>query len=359
VKCKISQCLLLLASIFIGTTGCQNDVHLLKPNQDVSAHYENNQEETKIQGKIRKYLISNHVNGSIAVIKQNKTIFHEGVGFANFKDRIANQPSTAHPIASITKLVVAASIMQLQDKGKLTIQDSVSMYIPDFPNGKNIKIIHLLNHTSGIKSPRWHKGNKKPARIVKRIKEKSIRFPAGTQWDYNDINYLVLGLIVEKVSRVPLHEYIQKNIFNKALMRHSGSITDVQSEQNYSTGYLKLANQLIPAKQLKPDLLFGCADIYSTVLDLCLFDEALMNGKLVSKKSLKEMLTPGPKSKYGLGLYISSTSVYSRGVLAGWESLHVYFQNKTSIAILLNVRDKGIDIHQVSKDLYKMINFRE
>ncbi len=352
VKYKI---LLWFTSIFIGTAGCQNHVHLLQPNHEVSAYYENKQEETNLQRKIRAYLNSNHINGSVAIVKEKEIIFHEGVGFADFNQRIENQPGTAHPIASITKLIVAASIMQLQDKRKLTIQDSVATYIPDFPNGKKIKIFHLLNHTSGIQAPLWHTGNKKPVEIVQKLAAKTIRFPAGTQWNYNDINYLVLGFIVEKVSGVPLHEYIQKNIFNKASMRHSGFITEEQADSHYSTGYLKIGNQLIPARQLKTDVLFGCGDIYATVLDLCSFDQALMNGKLVSQDSLKEMLTPGPKSKYGLGLYVADDKVYSRGIVGGWESFHVYFKNKTTMAILLNVRDKRVNIHQVSKDLYKMI----
>ncbi|WP_066065682.1 serine hydrolase domain-containing protein [Neobacillus soli] len=354
MKWRAYQWLVVLASIFIGTAGCQSNRNILKPKHVVSAHYEGNQKGYSTHEKIRNYLLSHHVNGSIAVVKQNEIIFQEGIGFANRKQRITNQSSTAHPIASITKLIVATGIMQLQDQGKLTIQDSLSTYIPGFPNGKNIKLIHLLNHTSGIQTPRWHLSGKKPIEIVKKIKRKSIGFPAGTQWDYNDINYLLLGHIVEIVSGVPLHDYIKKHIFNKASMGHSGFITDEKAV--FSKGYVKIGDQLLPAKQLNTDSLFGCGDIYSTVHDLCLFDEALMSGKLVSNQSLKEMLTPGPKSTYGLGLYVSDGLVYSRGVVGGWESLHVYFKNKTAIAILLNVRDKGIDIHQVSMDVYQMLN---
>lgn len=342
-------------SLIISTAGFRNNPVLL-PQHHVSAHYETKQNETNLERRLRTYLMANHLNGSVAIVKDQQIIFHEGAGFADFQQRLANQPATAHPIASITKLIVAASIMQLEDKQKLSIQDAVAAYIPDFPNGKKIKIIHLLNHTSGIDTPRWQPGNPKPAEIVKKIASKPIRFPAGTEWDYNDINYLVLGLIVEKVSGLPLHEYIRKNIFTRASMHHTGFITEEQAAAHYSTGYLKLGDQLITAKPLKTNILFGCGDIYSTVLDLCLLDQAIMNGKLVSKRSLKKMLTPGAKSKYGLGLYVTNDKVYSRGVVGGWESLHVYFKNKTAMAILLNVRDKEININQVSNDLYKLIS---
>jgi hypothetical protein len=87
-----------------------------------------------------------------------------------------------------------------------------------------------------------------------------------------------------------------------------------------------------------------------------MYDRSLMNGKLVSRKSLQEILTPGSESEYGLGLYNFGYAVHSRGVIGGWESLHVYYKDNTSMAILLNVRDKNLDIHQVSKDLFKLLD---
>jgi hypothetical protein len=81
-----------------------------------------------------------------------------------------------------------------------------------------------------------------------------------------------------------------------------------------------------------------------------------MNGKLVSRSSLQEILTPGSASQYGLGLYNFGYAVHSRGVIGGWESLHVYYKDNTSMAILLNVRDQTVDIHQISKDLFTILD---
>jgi CubicO group peptidase (beta-lactamase class C family) len=339
---------------FTTQAGCHNVDELIKPIQHVSAQSEKT--DIAIHQRIRDYLISKHVVGSVAIVKNKQLTFNEGVGFSDIKNRTVNQSATTFPIGSITKVMVATSIMQLQEKGKLSIQDPVSKFIPSFPNGRDIKLFHLLNHTSGIKSPLFHQGVRLPKDIIKRIEKRPVAFPAGAEWDYNDINYLVLGVIVEKVAGTSLHTYIQKNIFDKASMRHAGFITRKKPDDFHAIGYTRIAGHMIKSKQLNTPFLFGCGDIYATAHDLILFDEALMAGKLVTERSLEEMLTPGPKSTYGLGLYISGDRVFSRGVLSGWESLHVYFNDKTSIVILLNVRDKKINIHQVANNLYKIMN---
>lgn len=304
---------------------------------------------------LRQYLQSKHVNGSVRVVRDEKVIFNEGIGFANLKNSKANLPSTTFPIGSITKSMVAVSIMQLQERRKLSVTDPLSNYISNFPNGKKIKLIHLLNHTSGIQAPFLLGGFPKPREIIVEASRRPSKFSAGQKWEYNDINYLILGVIVEKVTGLPLHQYIQENIFEQALMEHSGFMTKINPVPYSSTGYFRIKNQYFPAKKLNIAMLFGCGDIYSTTEDLNLFDEALMSGKLVSKQSLIHMLTPGSQSRYGMGFYVMKDCVYSRGVLSGWEGLHAYYKDHTSIVILLNVRDKGINIHQLSKDIYKMV----
>lgn len=297
--------------------------------------------------KIREYLASNHVSGSISVVKNGMTLFSEGAGYSDISEQTLNRPTTTYPIGSITKTMVAVCILQLQEKGKLRIQDPVSKYVPSLP--KDVKIIHLLNHTSGIRAPIWHAGDQKPKDIIKKA---AVKFPAGTKWDYNDINYIVLGYIVEQVTGGTLHDYIEKNIFEKASMVNAGFIN---SGTISSKGYFKVAGQFLNSSKLNPSLLFGCGDIYATAQDISLFDEALMTGKLLNNPSVKEMVTPGPKSSYGLGVYHKDDRIYSRGVVGGWESLHVYYKDKTSIVVLLNVRDKQGDIKNIADDIYRIV----
>ena len=348
---KVFSASLMAITLAIGTAGCQIQHSEIK--QNVSADSLKIDHST-VKSKIRDYLQANHINGSIAVIKNGNILFNDGIGFANFNKRSLNQADTTFPIASITKSIMAVCILQLEEKGTLSLNDPVSRYIPDFPNGKQIQLVHLLNHTSGVKAPFILKQNPKPAEIIKKITEDEIKFPAGTKWDYNDINYTILGFIVEKVAKMPLHDYIQKNIFDKAKMNHSGFMTIKNPVPYHSAGYIRSGNQLLPAKPLNVSLLFGCGDLYSTAMDVCLFDQALMAGKLISKQSVKKMLTPGPKSSYGLGVYNKGDHFYSRGVLSGWESVHACYQDQTVIAILLNVRDRKIDIHKLANALHQI-----
>ncbi len=322
--------------------------------QTVAAREIASPEIQAVRQKIHKFLISNGINGNVAVVKNGTILFNEGMGFANFTEQSKNQPATTHPIGSITKSIVAACVLQLQEKGKLSIYDPVKNYFPHFPNGGNIELVHLLNHTSGIQEPQWPTQQHSPEALIRLVEHKPVKFAPGSRWDYNDANYVILGLIVEKVSGIPLHDYIQKNIFDPAKMTHSGFMTERDFPVHSSVGYLKKMNRIAAIPMGKPNSLFGYADIYATALDVCKFDQALTSGTLLKKESLAEMLKQGSHSGYGLGLYNLGYAFYSRGVLGGWESLHVYYKDHTSITVLLNVRDKNLDIHQIAKDLFKI-----
>lgn len=364
LKVKTALVYLFLALFLIGEFGCQKpniqpysrSSNLQRPihvsNQNLSPLLTN---KTWIARNLNKYLISNHINGSVAVIKNKSIIFNEGVGYSNIKKGLYNQPSTTYPIASITKVFVATSILQLQERGKLNISDPVSKYIPHFPNGEKIKLYHLLTHTSGIKPPIWHIGDQTSQDLIKEIVKRHVNFSPGKKWDYKDANYMVLGYVVEKASRISLHQYIQQNIFNKAHMKASGFITEDHPVPFNSIGYLKGPKHLYPLTRLNIPMLFGCGDVYSTAYDLSLFDQALMERKLLSEKSLNEMLTHGPHSIYGLGLYNNGEMIYSRGVIGGWESFHVIFKDQTFISLLLNIRDQKNNVSSIVNNIHRIV----
>jgi CubicO group peptidase (beta-lactamase class C family) len=343
---------LLLSCFFIILAGCQSQDDL-KSKQVASAVQTT--VPITVQDKITNYLLDKQLNGNVAIVKDGKTIYSSGVGYSNFKTKTLNQNTTTHPIGSITKSIVATCILQLQEKGMLNIQDPVAKYLPNFPNGNKIKLIHLLNHTSGIQSPIGRSKDKTLKALIQGIENRPVKFPAGSEWNYKDENYVILGYIVEKVSGKPLHKYIQKNIFSKAGMKDSGFISKENTGPATSVGYIQNKNQKLSIAKIKNPVLFGYADVYSTAYDLCMYDQSLMSGKLVSQKSLKEILTPGSVSNYGLGLYNFGYAVQSRGVIGGWESFHVSYKDNTSMVILLNVRDQNFDIHQVSKDLFNIL----
>jgi CubicO group peptidase (beta-lactamase class C family) len=309
-----------------------------------------------IEKKMKDYLVANNISGSIFVKQNDNIYFNEGLGYANKEKKILNQPSTTYPIGSITKVFVATSIMKLQEQNKLNIQDPVAKYIPNFPNGDNIKLYNFLTHTSGIHRLLWHKGDVTPSSLIQEIERQPVQFQPGQKWDYLDANYIALGFIIEKVTGTPLHDFIQKNILDIVPLKETGFMTHEHPIPYNSVGYLTKDNKLEPTVFFNIPALFGCGDIYSTASDLSKFDQALMSGKLISKDSLIQMTTPSSKSLYGLGLYNNGKFVYSRGVLGGFDTMHSYYTDKTSIVVFLNTRDlvmKHID--EISGNIYQMV----
>lgn len=136
-----------------------------KVNPAVESEVQENIEEEKekqidyasISQKLDQYLVGKQFNGTVLVTDKEHVILNKGYGYADVQNKIENTPHTKYRIGSITKTVVATSILQLQDQGKLNIQDNVNKYIPSFPENKNITLYHLLTHTSGL--PEHAKGN--------------------------------------------------------------------------------------------------------------------------------------------------------------------------------------------------------
>lgn len=306
------------------------------------------------QQKIYDYLLARHVNGSVAIVKNNKIIFNGGVGYSNFAKRTMNSVHTTYPIGSITKVMTATAIMQLQEQGKLNVNDPVAKYIPGFVNGENIRLKHLLSHTSGIQDPIWHVTDQTPISIIKKINKRPVTFDPGTTSKYRDSNYLVLAYIIEKVTGQSLMNYIQKNIFDKAHMTNTGFIIQEFPHPFSSSGYKQIGQQISPNSSMNIPLSFGNGDIYATAYDLVSFDRALMAGKLVSKKSLKEMQIPRSDLRYGYGLYNYGYVLFSKGGFKGWISIHGIYKNHTFISILLNVRNNDVDIHKTLYDVYQI-----
>jgi CubicO group peptidase (beta-lactamase class C family) len=331
-----------------GSTNTRKPVNVTKMNNKLK-------KEPKFRQEVKDYLQKNKLSGAVAIVKDNHILFNEGVGYADIDKKVLNQPSTTFPIGSITKTFVATSIMKLQEQGQLNIQDPISKYIPTFPDGNNIKLYQFLTHTSGIQRLRWHPGDTTPLKLVQEIEKAGLKYPPGNRWDYLDTNYIVLGYVLEKVTGMDLNHFIQTKIFDKVPMKDSGFITPEHPVPYTSVGYLLNGDNYTQTKYLNTYALFGCGSIYSTALDLAQYDQTLMNGRLTSQASLKQILTPSGKSTYGLGLYNDTTIVYSVGIIGGWYTMHAYYPaNKTSIAVLLNERGNTINVKSVMSDIHQI-----
>lgn len=294
--------------------------------------------------RLDRYLKDNAFNGSVLVTIKDHIILRKAYGYADIQDNVLATPKTKYRIGSITKTVVAVSIMQLQEQGSLNIDDNVNKYVSSFPAEKQITLRHLLTHTSGL--PEQGQGNVDATshlKLINWIGSQKLEFPSGTGWRYTDYNYMVLGYIVEKISKQPLAEYIKEYIFDPANMKESGIGEKMPEDIFLAEGYRKDKGSLIPAQRSQMKWLFGCGDMYTTVDDMKKLDEAIMKEKLISKKSLSEMFTASYEKKYGFSFYVHTDYYHNHGVLSGWNSFNNFNWDKRIFVILFSNVKNSMD----------------
>lgn len=166
--------------------------------------------------------------GVFLVAKNGKSIYRKAFGKSNIELDVDMLPDNVFQIGSMTKQFTAVAIMMLEEQSKLNVNDAVSKYIPDYPNGNNITIHHLLTHTSGIKDftkmksiMRIARKDMVPKELIDFFKDEPVDFKPGEKFEYNNSGYVVLGYIIELVTGNTYESFIETNIFEKLEMNNS------------------------------------------------------------------------------------------------------------------------------------------
>lgn len=274
--------------------------------------------EQKVDECINAYVKMKQFSGSVLMAKDGKILVKKGYGMANYENDVPNTPQTKFRIGSITKQFTAMAIMQLEEKGLLKVEDTLTKYIPNYPNGEKITIHHLLTHTSGIltvdRIPAFMGSEMLPwpvERTIDLIKDEPLDFAPGEKFRYNNSGYILLGYIIEKVSGKTYPEYIKENIFKVLNMKDSGYVDHDTVLKNRASGYNVTDEGLINATYLVINNQSAAGALYSTLEDLYIWDRALYTEELVSKGTLKKIYTPY-KNNYGYGVYIDELFKHKR-----------------------------------------------
>lgn len=269
----------------------------------------------EIDEMMKIYTKQNSFNGTVLVAQKGVVLLQKGYGYKNAAINSLNDSATIFQIGSITKQFTAAIILQLQEQNKLSVNDSISKFIPGYPNGNKITIENLLTHTSGIynytNDEVFMKNNAvKPISIENLIalfKNKPLDFNPGEKYSYSNSGYILLGYIIEKITGKSYFQVVHENIFQPLGMNHSGFDFKSLKSINKATGYLKLTTKIKePSPIVDSSVSFSAGALYTTVGDLYKWDRALYTNKIISAASLQKAFTPY-KSKYGYGWVIDST----------------------------------------------------
>jgi CubicO group peptidase (beta-lactamase class C family)/pimeloyl-ACP methyl ester carboxylesterase len=248
----------------------------------------------------------NRFSGSVLIAQKGEVLLKKSYGMANYEHRVPNTPQTKFRIASLTKQFTAMAILQLQEKGMLNVKDPLSKYIPDYPNGENITIHHLLTHTSGV--PNFTVATDDKARLypiklektIDKVKNLPLNFSPGEKFEYSNAGYYLLGFIIEKATGKSYASIIQENIFEPLGMTNSGYDCNHIVLNNRAAGYNLKNDQLVNARYIHMANVHASGGLYSTVEDLYTWDRALGAETLIKHKSLEQMFAPHTKN-YGYG----------------------------------------------------------
>ncbi|QHT70879.1 beta-lactamase family protein [Rhodocytophaga rosea] len=255
---------------------------------------------SKVDEYMQSQVNANQFSGSILMAQQGKVLVSKGYGMADQDKKITNTSATIFRLGSITKQFTATAIMQLQEKGKLNVQDPICNYFDNCPQAwKPIIIHHLLTHTSGIvnytKLPQHKQLMSQPISVPKLIDlfiNQPLEFTPGEKFDYSNSGYIVLGYIIEKVSGNTYEGYVRENLLNKIAMKHSGYEHESNDVPNRAVGYTTNEGKVEKALPIHMSYPYAAGALYSTVEDLYEWDQGLYSEKILSAKSLESMWTP-------------------------------------------------------------------
>jgi len=271
----------------------------------------------KIDKIIRLYSENAGFNGSVLVAHNGKLIYKNGFGFANMEWKIPNETDTKFRIASVTKPFTAMLVMQLVAENKLDLQKPITTYLKDYPkeNGSKITIHHLLTHSSGLKRDveTEQKQYHNPKQLVEMFDKEPLLYKPGEKFEYSNAGYILLGYILETVTKKSYKDLLEENIFKPLNMKNSGFYRHRLLLEKRSSGYNNNFIDYQNSNYRDFSNAYSAGAIYLTVEDMFLFDQALYNGNILPKKYMDLLLTKNIEADfgghYGYGLELAKKQI--------------------------------------------------
>ncbi len=269
-----------------------------------------------VRAKLELQSTADEFSGAVIIAKNQKPIFRSAYGMADREKKIPNTVDTQFRIGSMNKMFTATATMQLVQAGKIELDKPFGAYLTDYPNkemASSVTIQQLLTHTGGtgdIFGPDFDKKRLELRTLqdyVKLYGTRGVKFPPGSKWEYSNYGFLLLGVIVQRVSGQDYYEYVREHIFKPAGMNSTDSLPEGVAVASRSIGYMKEdpAKGWEPNTETLPYRGTSAGGGYSTVGDLLAFANALENYKLLDEKHTSLLVsgkvdTPGGK-KYAFG----------------------------------------------------------
>ncbi len=299
----------------------------------------------------------NAPSAGILVMRDGRVLLEASYGLADRERRATATPGTNYRLASVSKQFTATAILLLRDRGKLSLDDDLTQFFPDFPAyGKMIRVRHLLNHTSGLLAyeellPADLKSPVVDAGVLKILSAQNhAEFPAGSRFRYSNSGYALLACIVEKVSGLSYAEFMSRNIFRPLGMKGTFLTQRERTSGNHRAfGYSRKEQGWVRTDQSLTSFVLGDGGIYSSLRDLRKWEAAVGGGKLLSRESLNEMMTSTIATQdeaaegYGFGWFTGKhrgePAVWHTGSTTGFRNAYLRIPGKSLTVIVLTNRN--------------------
>jgi len=286
----------------------------------------------------------NKFNGTVLVAQTGQILLKKGYGYADFESKKPNDSSGIFQIYSITKTFTSSMIFILIEQGKLSLDDRLSKFYPDFPNGDNITLEHLLTHTSGINDNTDDPNARETeAYRVERFGKNTVNFAPGEGWSYCNGGYQLLGYIIAKVTGMSYEEAVRKHIFSPLGMSASGfDFKNLPSPEKVTAYHIFIEEIKEKASLYDSTGPYAAGSIYSTVGDLYKYYRGITSSNLISDASQDIAFSPSKTNKgYGYGWQLKQDSLKSKvishsGGAAGFRSNFAMIPEDDICVIVLN-----------------------
>ena len=311
------------------------------------------QDTKRMDDVVQSYAGNKTFMGTVLVARGSDVLLSKGYGSANLEWDIPNTPTTKFRLGSITKQFTAASILMLEERGKLKLDDPIKKYVPEAPAAwEPITIFNLLTHTSGIPNftnlPEYKTLKLEATPVAKTIavvRDKPLDFSPGEKMSYSNSGYLVLGYVIERITGASYEKFVTDNIFVPLGMKDSGYDSNAAIIAHRAAGYTSSAAGPVNADYVHMSVPHAAGALYSTTEDLLRWEQGLFSGKLISATSLAKMTTPF-KSDYAFGVMVQTAGgrkvIQHGGGIEGFNTFLAYYPDtKLTVAVLANLNGQA------------------
>lgn len=270
---------------------------------------------------IAEPMIGSRTTGMVVAVSYKGKVLTRAYGEAVVETHQPMKPDTVFRIGSLTKQFTAASVLKLVERKKLALDDPIKRYLPEAP--AKVTIRQLLSHTAGIHEytidPKF-RAIPKPltlAKLVDFICNQPLDFPPGSQWRYSNSGYVLLGVLIQRLSKLDYASFVQREIFAPLGLRDTRYCPDEPTGPRQAHGYVAKGGKLTPSRHIHMVGAFSAGALCSTAGDLLAWFTALLRKRVIGKPRLIQMLSPAKLSNgqplaYGFGIQLQRVKGHGR-----------------------------------------------